>query len=80
MRRVWYPENQVFKKWLKEEGSNAADLSGVVQGPGVTETLARTVSEVRNGQKSHWSALKREGVMKNQETVVHTAVSRKGGR
>lgn len=30
VRRVWHPESQVFKKWSREEGSNAADLSGVM--------------------------------------------------
>lgn len=42
------------------------------------ETLARAVSEVEMGQKSQWSVFKWEGMMKNQETVVKTVVSRKG--
>lgn len=28
---VWYPGSQVLKKWHREEGSNAAELSGMLR-------------------------------------------------
>lgn len=77
---MWYPESQVFKRWSREEKVNTADVSGLMQDQQSWRPWQKQVSKVGMGQKSHWSAFKREGEIKNQETVIQTVISTKGGK